>query len=177
MVSVLSPVSGQPLEITGIGGAEGTPDGSDLSVMEASATRALAEQQSPMSGGGQRLERCRTTVSDVAASAATTSASHSRLATSGSGVRDALLTVLLNRPLQRARDGRHSGRGGTMEPGGGADELTVLQRTPDRLQTVLRLGLATALLGRSPQAREHALSMDGSFEFGEDAEHREHHPT
>ena len=42
VVSVLSPVSGQPLDITGIGGAEGRPDGSDLSVMEGSATRALS---------------------------------------------------------------------------------------------------------------------------------------
>ncbi len=37
---------------------------------------------------------------------------------------------------------------GAMEPGAGADALTVCQRPPDRLHAVVGHGLATALLGR-----------------------------
>lgn len=58
VVSALSPVSGQSLDITGIGGAEGTPEGLDSSVMGRLYDSGVgAEQQSPMSCGGQRLGR------------------------------------------------------------------------------------------------------------------------
>ena len=62
-----------------------------------------------------------------------------------------------------------------MEPGGGADALTVDQRPPDRFLTVLGHGLATGLLGRSPQARQDALSDHGPFIGTEHRQHLEHH--
>ena len=64
-----------------------------------------------------------------------------------------------------------------MEPGGGADAYTVLQRPLDRFQTVIRHRLATALLGGSTQAGEDALADHRPFKFGEDPQHPEHRPT
>ena len=51
-----------------------------------------------------------------------------------------------------------------------------LQRSPDRLYTVGGHGLATALLGRSPEPGGDAFTDDGALDVGEDAEHAEHGP-
>lgn len=64
-----------------------------------------------------------------------------------------------------------------MEAGGGADAFTVDQRPLDRLSTVFGHRLATALAGRSAKARHDPLPDHGPLEFGEDAEHLEHHPA
>lgn len=64
-----------------------------------------------------------------------------------------------------------------MKTGGGADALTVEQRPPDRLSTVFMHRFATALAARSAKARHDSLPDHGPLEFGEDAEHLEHHPA
>ena len=62
-----------------------------------------------------------------------------------------------------------------MEAGGGADALTVQQRLPDRLSTVVSHRLTTALLGRAPQAAHDPLSDHGSLVGTEHRQHLEHH--
>lgn len=64
-----------------------------------------------------------------------------------------------------------------MKAGGGADAQAVLQRPFDRFLTVLQHGTSAALAGRPAKASHNALPDHRPLEFGEDAEHLEHHPA